>query len=329
VKRMMWAVAIGVVALPAAAEAPAGNTPSTSALMEATASRTDPRQDPARPVSQPPYPAGAFARGEQGAVVLKFTVRADGTVDPASVAVAESSGSPELDGAAVEHAGKAWRFVPATESGRPVAAGHMFRVVFRIDEDAAGTRTPLTLDPALVKLDRKFVADARTGVGEDKRRYQEGKADGVFFRFHADGSASFQSNPPGKERIGAWDVACGSAEGKRVCVARYFKLEVMLVKDQGWVVALRGQPMSVCPIAFFPRGRPQDPMVLTVQEPSGAAVFPDRDGTGIVKNLTEMESFAAPCGIERLADPDLAMTPASFAVVRRYMEWVLAGQPGG
>ena len=43
----------------AAPEAPQ----STPALVAASASRTDPRQDPARPITQPAYPSDAFQKG--------------------------------------------------------------------------------------------------------------------------------------------------------------------------------------------------------------------------------------------------------------------------
>jgi hypothetical protein len=123
-------------------------------------------------------------------------------------------------------------------------------------------------------------------------------------------------------------VICGTAGAEKVCVARYYKLEVALVKDKGWLVSLIGQRMSVCPIAFLPRDKSQEATALTLQgEVSGPAVFPDKDATGIVKSLMEMESFVAPCGQESIADPDMAMTPAPFPVIRRYMEWVLNGQP--
>ncbi|MEN3974683.1 energy transducer TonB [Emcibacter sp. SYSU 3D8] len=305
--------------------------PSTSEMAAASASRTDPRQDPANPVTQPAYPSDAFQKGEVGNVVLKFVVRPDGSVDPASVAVAESSGSPSLDKAAVAEASTSWRFIPATENGKPVAATHMFRVVFAIDDapdQAKGAY--IVAKPGLVDVQKKFVADARTGVTkEDKRAYQEGRADGVYYRFYDDGSGTFQTSAPGTDSVGAWNLLCGMAGSDTLCVARYYKLETMLVKDKGWLVSLIGQRMTVCPIAFLPKDKTQEPTAMNVTDPTGPAVFPDKDGTSIVKGLMEMESFVAPCGQEVIADPNMAMTPAPFPVIRRYMEWVLAGQPAG
>lgn len=328
-------VAIAGIAMMAWTSMPAAAAPeapqSTPAMVAASASRTDPRQDPARPITQPPYPSDAFQKGEEGAVVLKFVVRPDGSVDPATVAVDQSSGSASLDKAAIAEAGTKWRFQPATENGRPVAATHMFRVVFQIDkapDQAKGTY--IVAKPGLVNVQKKFIADARTGVTkEDKRAYQEGKVDGVYYRFYDDGSGTFQTSAPGTDSVGAWNLICGMAGPDTVCVARYYKLEVVAVKDQGWIVQLIGQRMSVCPIAFLPKDKTQEPTAMTVTDPTGPAVFPDKDGTTIIKGLMEMESFVAPCGLEVIADPNMAMTPAPFPTVRRYMDWVLKGQPAG
>jgi periplasmic protein TonB len=78
---------------------------------------------PARPVSglasnaRPDYPESARRRGEQGRVMVRVAVSAQGS--PAEVAVSATSGHPSLDAAAVEAVRK-WRFVPATQGGRPV-----------------------------------------------------------------------------------------------------------------------------------------------------------------------------------------------------------------
>lgn len=325
-------IAIAGIAMIASVSMPAASAPeapqSTPAMVTASASRTDPRQDPARPITQPAYPSDAFQKGEEGSVVLKFVVRPDGSVDPATVAVDQSSGSASLDKAAVAEAGTKWRFQPATENGKPVSATHMFKVKFTIDkapDQAKGTY--IVAKPGLVDVQKKFVADARTGVTkEDKRAYQEGKAEGVYYRFYDDGSGTFQTSAPGTDSVGTWDLICGVAGTDTVCVARYYKLEVAAVKDKGWLVSLIGQRMSACPIAFLPRDKTQEPTAMTVAEPTGPAVFPDKDGNGIIRSLTEMESFVAPCGQEVIIDPDMTMTPAPFPVIRRYMDWVLNGQ---
>src|SRR5206468_1880890 len=79
------------------------------------------------------YPAGGYrvaidrsvltlqlrVEAAQGRVVLRILVRPDGSIG--QVAIAESSGSPVLDEAAVRAAAE-WVFVPATRDSQPVEA---------------------------------------------------------------------------------------------------------------------------------------------------------------------------------------------------------------
>jgi TonB family protein len=67
----------------------------------------------------PPYPAGAFQRGEQGRVILEVLVNARGMVE--SLRVVESSGVDSLDEAALK-AVREWRFEPGYRGGFPVEA---------------------------------------------------------------------------------------------------------------------------------------------------------------------------------------------------------------
>lgn len=97
-----------------------------------------PAQDSQFPITQPPYPADAVAAGQEGDVILQFTVEADGFVDPNTIVVKKSSGFPSLDQAAVNEAAVNWRFRPAMQAGKPVAAPHRFRVVFELDKTGAG-----------------------------------------------------------------------------------------------------------------------------------------------------------------------------------------------
>lgn len=94
--------------------------------------RTEPQQNPRRPITQPEYPSTSVRLEEEGAVVLKFMVKPDGRVDGDTITVEESSGFERLDKAAIAEARKAWRFTPATEDGKPVASWHHFRVVFEL-----------------------------------------------------------------------------------------------------------------------------------------------------------------------------------------------------
>lgn len=97
-----------------------------------TAAPTEPRQDPRRPITQPEYPATSVRLGEEGAVILKFMVQPNGRVDGETISVIESSGSERLDKAAIAEARKAWKFIPGTKDGKPVAVWHQFRVVFEL-----------------------------------------------------------------------------------------------------------------------------------------------------------------------------------------------------
>jgi protein TonB len=58
----------------------------------------------------PPYPSGAREQGVEGTVLLDVRVQPDGRVG--EVRLKHTSGSPLLDGAALETV-KAWTFVPA------------------------------------------------------------------------------------------------------------------------------------------------------------------------------------------------------------------------
>jgi protein TonB len=74
-----------------------------------------PRKLPNNP--SPPYPAEAHARWQQGRVLLEVRVSEFGRVVEARVA--ESSGFPLLDAAALETA-REWRFEPARQGARPI-----------------------------------------------------------------------------------------------------------------------------------------------------------------------------------------------------------------
>ena len=67
----------------------------------------------------PTYPEIARRRGQQGRVVVRVEVSADGR--PVSVSVGQGSGYTSLDEAA-ENAVEKWRFIPATRDGQPVPA---------------------------------------------------------------------------------------------------------------------------------------------------------------------------------------------------------------
>ena len=77
----------------------------------------------------PAYPSIARRMGEQGRVLLRVYVEASGL--PASVEVRTSSGSERLDAAALE-AVRRWKFVPARQGERAVAAYVVVPIVFSL-----------------------------------------------------------------------------------------------------------------------------------------------------------------------------------------------------
>lgn len=77
----------------------------------------------------PEYPAAAKRNGIQGKVLVNVLVKADGT--PASVKISRSSGSNNLDEAAVDAVSQ-WKFIPARRSGVSVQASVIVPVEFKI-----------------------------------------------------------------------------------------------------------------------------------------------------------------------------------------------------
>ncbi len=77
----------------------------------------------------PAYPALARRLGEQGRVLLRVYVLADGTAG--QVEIRESSGHERLDRAAREAVAR-WRFVPARQGERPVAAWVLVPISFNL-----------------------------------------------------------------------------------------------------------------------------------------------------------------------------------------------------
>jgi len=77
--------------------------------------------------------------GEQGTVMVRFTIQPDGSVsDPA---VVKSCGFPMLDEAALT-AVKAWRYNPALQDGKPVPVKWSANVLWRLNTLDAGSAPP-------------------------------------------------------------------------------------------------------------------------------------------------------------------------------------------
>jgi TonB family protein len=82
------------------------------------------------PVTPMVYPPALLEQGIEGRVLLRLFVDANGKLMLDSTRVAESSGYPALDSAALSGA-RELRFSPALRSGRPVAAPFLQPVHFR------------------------------------------------------------------------------------------------------------------------------------------------------------------------------------------------------
>lgn len=78
----------------------------------------------------PVYPMLSRKRKEQGTVILRLLVRADGTVS--DITIHQSSGFSRLDDSAV-HAVKRWHYTPAVQEGKAIDYWHFQPVVFSIN----------------------------------------------------------------------------------------------------------------------------------------------------------------------------------------------------
>lgn len=82
--------------------------------------------------STPPYPVAARTAGHQGIVTLAITVGPTGEVTNASVA--QSSGFPELDQAAVSWVMAHWKYKPAVQGGVAVTSTTQAAVKFDLQQ---------------------------------------------------------------------------------------------------------------------------------------------------------------------------------------------------
>lgn len=106
---------------------------------------------PPTPVEEPPvatnpaspvrYPQALYDQGIEGQVLLRLYVDSTGTVIPESTRIAESSGYPALDSAALAGAPDL-RFSPARHQGQPIAAAFLQPVQFRSPRARARSATP-------------------------------------------------------------------------------------------------------------------------------------------------------------------------------------------
>ena len=87
-------------------------------------------------VSPVRYPPALLAQGIEGRVLLRLYVDSAGRLIPDSIRIAESSGYPALDSAALVAAPEL-RFSPALHQGQPVAAPFLQPVQFRSPRSGA------------------------------------------------------------------------------------------------------------------------------------------------------------------------------------------------
>jgi protein TonB len=109
---------------PPATPAEAAPTAATVPLAPGDVPVPIPGQTPA-----PEYPSAAMRNGDQGTVMVRVDVGADGI--PTSVEVAERSGSRDLDRAALT-AVRQWRFQPAQRDGQPVPGAVTVPIDFKM-----------------------------------------------------------------------------------------------------------------------------------------------------------------------------------------------------
>jgi TonB family protein len=88
------------------------------------------------PVSPVRYPPALLAQGIEGRVMLRLFVDSAGNIVPDSTRIAESSGYPALDSAALVGSPEL-RFSPALLQGRPVQATFLQPVQFRRTRSSA------------------------------------------------------------------------------------------------------------------------------------------------------------------------------------------------
>ncbi|HSZ74420.1 MAG TPA: TonB family protein [Rhizomicrobium sp.] len=120
--RLFWTIVAGSICVSmgvcTAVADPAPAAPSASPSVNEPKHVTAPKSIGPPHTAQQNYPYEARRLQEQGTVHITYTLEADGTPDKFSVV--ESSGFEDLDNTAIESA-KTWRYLPATEDGRPIA----------------------------------------------------------------------------------------------------------------------------------------------------------------------------------------------------------------
>jgi periplasmic protein TonB len=111
--------------------APVASTPAVAALVAAAPAVVPPRFDAAYLQNPPPaYPPLARRMREQGRVLLRVLVAADGVAQ--QIELKTGSGSTRLDQAALDTV-RRWRFVPARQGEQRVAAWVLVPISFSLE----------------------------------------------------------------------------------------------------------------------------------------------------------------------------------------------------
>jgi protein TonB len=106
------------------------NAPPSENAISASANASAAQELKANQRIEPIYPATSRRLGEEGVVRLKVLVDERGR--PHDIVVANSSGFPRLDQAAID-AVRRWRFEPATDGNRAVSAWGAVSIRFKLE----------------------------------------------------------------------------------------------------------------------------------------------------------------------------------------------------
>jgi len=116
-----------------------GNDGTVRLVDQSTTPAVSPAEEPPvaiNPVSPVRYPPALLAQGIEGRVLLRLYVDSAGNVIPDSTRIAESSGYPALDSAALVGAPEL-HFAPALHQGQAIAALFLQPVQFRSSRSTA------------------------------------------------------------------------------------------------------------------------------------------------------------------------------------------------
>jgi TonB family protein len=129
--RLLAAVSL-CVALAALATGCVGDADTKKMAQVFAGSGSGPDELPVMTNKQAPfrYPNAAYAKKIQGNTILRIFIDANGNVLPDSTSVAEASGTPSLDSAAIVGA-RELHFIPAKKNGQPQPVSILFPVYWR------------------------------------------------------------------------------------------------------------------------------------------------------------------------------------------------------